>query len=205
MMNLNRQLRQLLCQAGLSENELARRTGVAQQVINRLLSGENTNPKLSTLRPLAQYFDVSISELLGEPRSSATGSMMHSIPFLHDNIWRDDVAWSERLKTGEQVWVDCEPRAALFALRMPDDTMEPQFSAGTLLIFDPHAQAVSGDFVLWKTRPSEVSLRQYFFHEAQQYIKSLNPVSEDYELRACDLNDRYFACLIQSRTNYFAR
>jgi transcriptional regulator with XRE-family HTH domain len=66
MNTLRSNLRYLLDKAELSENELSRRTGISQQIINRMLSGENTNPKIATLTPLAHYFHISISQLIGE-------------------------------------------------------------------------------------------------------------------------------------------
>ena len=63
--NLSTNIRLLLNKKQISENELARRTGVAQQIINRMLSGENQNPKLATLIPLANYFMVSLNQLIG--------------------------------------------------------------------------------------------------------------------------------------------
>ena len=66
MNKLSTNLNHLLHNADISENELARRTGIAQQIINRILSGENKNPKISTLNPLANYFGVSIRQLIGD-------------------------------------------------------------------------------------------------------------------------------------------
>lgn len=37
-----------------------------QPTIHRILTGESTEPRLSTLKPLADYFGVSVSELRGE-------------------------------------------------------------------------------------------------------------------------------------------
>lgn len=59
-------LRNLMLNAKISEYELAKKTGVPQPSINKILNGKNTNPKISTLRPLAQHFMITISELIGE-------------------------------------------------------------------------------------------------------------------------------------------
>jgi len=66
MDNLSKNLVHLIKKANLSENELARRTGVPQQVISRIARGINKNPKITTLTLLARYFGILTSELLGE-------------------------------------------------------------------------------------------------------------------------------------------
>jgi transcriptional regulator with XRE-family HTH domain len=47
----------------ISENELARRTGVPQPTIHRVLSGRVADPRDGTLRPLATFFGVSVEQL----------------------------------------------------------------------------------------------------------------------------------------------
>lgn len=43
-------------------NELARRTGVSQSTITRVLTGEVEEPRSSTLAPLANFFDIEVSD-----------------------------------------------------------------------------------------------------------------------------------------------
>ncbi|MGJ3494800.1 helix-turn-helix domain-containing protein [Piscirickettsia salmonis] len=48
-----------------SDAELARVTGVPASTISRLLNKESSNPTVSNLLPLANYFHVSLDQLLG--------------------------------------------------------------------------------------------------------------------------------------------
>jgi transcriptional regulator with XRE-family HTH domain len=50
----------------ISENELARRTDVPQPTIHRILTGESRYPTPKTLKPLADYFGVSMAQIWGE-------------------------------------------------------------------------------------------------------------------------------------------
>ena len=52
-LSLSSRLKKLLTNANISEAELARRTGIAQPMVNRLATGKNKNPKLETLKPIA--------------------------------------------------------------------------------------------------------------------------------------------------------
>ena len=49
----------------LSSSELARRTGVAQPIIYRLMNGNTCNPQILTVKPIADYFAITIDQLLG--------------------------------------------------------------------------------------------------------------------------------------------
>ncbi len=59
-------LTELMAREQLSDNDLAARTGVPQPTISRIKSGESRDPRDSTLRPLAEYFRISISQLRGD-------------------------------------------------------------------------------------------------------------------------------------------
>jgi transcriptional regulator with XRE-family HTH domain len=56
-------LRFLLTESGISENDLAEQTGVPQPTINRILRGLSRDPRDGTLRPLAEFFGVTVEEL----------------------------------------------------------------------------------------------------------------------------------------------
>lgn len=56
-------LRTLMAVESLSENQLSRNTGVPQPTIHRILSGRVSDPRDGTVRPLADYFGVSVEEI----------------------------------------------------------------------------------------------------------------------------------------------
>ncbi|HRX70981.1 MAG: helix-turn-helix transcriptional regulator [Candidatus Competibacteraceae bacterium] len=56
----------LMDRAGLTDNELSDRVGVPQPTISRIRNGAIRDPRDSTLRPLAQYFGLSVSQLRGD-------------------------------------------------------------------------------------------------------------------------------------------
>jgi phage repressor protein C with HTH and peptisase S24 domain len=63
MNNVADNLRSLMRTEELSENQLSRNTGVPQPTIHRVLSGRVADPRDGTLRPLAEYFGVTVEEL----------------------------------------------------------------------------------------------------------------------------------------------
>lgn len=207
MHKLSKNLKNLLSNAKISENELARRTGVSQQIINRILSGENKNPKIATLNPLASYFMVSISQLIGdEVFNQATLSTVHhgwrEIPIIDYELLAKAPLHELMMLSKEKLLVDVKASNKVFAIKMYDDSMEPKFSKGTLLIFVSNKKPANGDFALFMLPNDKIIFRQVVIKNNKFYQKSINPNSENYKLTP--LNDELKCCglLIQSRTDH---
>lgn len=56
-------LRELMTRAGISENRLSLKTGVPQPTIHRILNNRVADPRDGTLRPLAEFFGVTVEEM----------------------------------------------------------------------------------------------------------------------------------------------
>jgi len=50
--------------------DISKATGIPKANISRLLNDKTSNPTLNTLIPLARYFDISVSDLIGDEVSS---------------------------------------------------------------------------------------------------------------------------------------
>lgn len=68
-LNMNKKLADVLSHLmhikGINSAELARLIGIGQPVIYRLMTGVTANPQVFTLKPIADYFHISIDQLLG--------------------------------------------------------------------------------------------------------------------------------------------
>lgn len=62
-------LKQLMFTHNLTESQLAKSTGVSISNLSRLLNNPYCNPTINTLIPIAQYFNVSVSELIGDNKA----------------------------------------------------------------------------------------------------------------------------------------
>src|SRR3989338_4638201 len=102
MASLSTNLKTLMGLAKINASELARRTGIAQPIIHRLSTGQNTNPKLATIKPIASYFTVTVSQLIGEnalPNDptyavNMAQSGFNRVPLI---TWKDAIKWQEVL------------------------------------------------------------------------------------------------------------
>lgn len=65
MDNLARTLTNLMAVNKLTSSELARKTGISQPVIYRLMTGSTENPQILTIKPIADYFGITIDQLAG--------------------------------------------------------------------------------------------------------------------------------------------
>lgn len=59
-------LRALIARKNISENRLAMETGVPQPTIHRVISGKSSDPRDGTLRPLADFFGVTVEQMRTE-------------------------------------------------------------------------------------------------------------------------------------------
>ncbi|MCP4229507.1 MAG: helix-turn-helix transcriptional regulator [bacterium] len=67
--NLAKILRDLI--GNRSTVEVAKEAGVSQQVISKILTGKSINPSVKVLEKLAEYFNVTIEQLIGDEEITA--------------------------------------------------------------------------------------------------------------------------------------
>lgn len=195
-------LKILLKHRKLTVSELSRHTGIVQPVIYRMTTGETDNPKLSSLLPIADYFNVSISQLIGEEplatTHQGTSQKISTIPLL---TWTDAYDYKNAsLHVQKNITASGLSQDA-FALIMPDTSMEPMFQRGSLLIFDPMVEPQDRSFVLVQLEETQTPVfRQLIIDVNQRYLKPLNPDLNLFKMRLLNKNDSILAVLIESRS-----
>jgi SOS-response transcriptional repressor LexA len=69
-----------------------------------------------------------------------------------------------------------EEGAFAITLEDSDDSMEPEFKAGSVLIVNPNKQAKSGSFILARAKTgAPLTVKQLMIDAEQQYLKPVNP------------------------------
>jgi len=63
-LKLSKNLKKIRMEKGLSQYELAKRTGLTNSTVLRLETGEMNNPALKTLLTLCKELDITINELV---------------------------------------------------------------------------------------------------------------------------------------------
>ena len=207
---LSENLKALMWEVGITVTELARQTGVGQPVIHRMASGETDNPKVGSLRPIAKFLNVTISELLGDaplPEERFKGShnpyyrSWSKLPLLS---WEQAAVWPERKLPSEiESYISTEAIVSekAFAVKMEDSTMLPRFSEGSILVIEPTIMPRNNDFAAVVVgNESKMQFKQALYDSEDLYLKPLNP---DFQIRNVGKNYRILGTMIQALIEYY--
>ncbi|MCD6045732.1 MAG: peptidase S24-like domain protein [Gammaproteobacteria bacterium] len=210
MSKLSTVLKALMHDVGITVTELARQTGVGQPVIHRMASGETDNPKVGSLSPIAKFFGINISMLVGDEPLSPTrfaGSYnpyyrsWSQLPLLN---WEQCVAWPEKHLPAEicsTISTESNVTDKAFAVRMEDHTMEPQYPKDTLMVFEPSIAASDKDIIAIHVEgQNKIQVKQLMLDGKDVYLKPLN---SDFEINRVDKPYRILGVLVQSLTEYY--
>lgn len=183
-MSLSQRLKQAREQAGFSQRELAKRSGLSQQLISKLENGliESTSEAFA----LAEALQVDPRWLgtgKGRPRSKdnvADGpDIMAHVPLVSwvaAGSWRDVV---DPYPVGEgESLVPVTRRVGknAYALRVQGDSMEPVFPDGSIIIVDPDVEPRQGSYVVVRLDDAEqATFKQLVVDGGARYLKPLNP------------------------------
>jgi SOS-response transcriptional repressor LexA len=196
-------LQRLMRARNISEAELARQTGTPQPTLHKILSGKTENPRASTLKALADFFDISMDELL-------TGEIITQRNSLHNTIQSIPIiSWDECIDNFNFVnsltptnwchWTVCETLSKNAFALISKPSMEPRFPKGTILIIDPNTKPVDGDFaIVHYPNTSEATLREFSIDGPIRLLLQINGNGEQSNLD----NIKILGILIKSIFSY---
>ena len=172
-------LKKLLYLANVTPTELSRRTGIKQPIIHRLIVGENINPKLATIKPICDYFMITVSQLIGEENIGAAWDGLTSckhegwegVPIIS---WNQIAFFPLGEDYSEYVFVDSEVTPEMFALTIPDESMEPVFLKNCKIVIDLNQSPSELDYVIARISCNIFSIRQIIIISDKKYITPVN-------------------------------
>ena len=179
-MSFNERVRQRRLELGLSQAELGRLAGVPQSTIGQIENGRN---KISTkilelanaLQTTAEYLvNGAKSKAQGLSNITATGFHLSRVPVIswaQAGNWRD----IEYYDSNDMEYVQTvKPIEGGFALRIHNDSMQPEFTDGDIIVIDPHAPQDAGSYVV-AIHDNQAALRKLVLDGTTPYLKPLNP------------------------------
>lgn len=136
----------------INEATLARETQIPQATLHKILSGKTSDPRISTLKILADYFKTTLDDLYSHDMNQGIHEKKsaNSIAIIS---WQDCLNSSEIIKplttNNWDSWlvVDSVLHESSYALSSKP-CMEPRFPRGTILIVDPETSPDDGDLVI---------------------------------------------------------
>ena len=201
-------LNYLLNKAGISEAALGREINIPRATINRIVSGRTPDPRASTLGAIAEYFNVTVDQLLGkQPLFDNTGLSTKSRSYTSIPIieWNDINNWEQVLESikpdNHFSWILTDPNIddGKFALTVKGESMWPQFQENTILIADPTRKPKNRDFVVvYIKKNDEILFRQLIVEGKYRFIKAINKMFPTIQLQDCD---KVIGVIIQTRNN----
>lgn len=171
-----------------TQTALAKKSGVAQSTIGRILRGE-VDPQSGNLERIAKTFNISLAMLAemgqeGEPLAEASDDLKsversERVPVIS---WSQAGSIADPLVNpqpgGGEEWMP-RPKYSgdrTFALRVRGESMEPGYQHGDIIFVDPDVAPVHGkDVVVRLGDRSKVVLRRLVVEDELEYLKPTNP------------------------------
>lgn len=198
---LSQVLQELVLAKNLTISELSRRISVPQPTLQRITTGKHTRPHKKTLMAISEYFGISLEQLCGlEPipwLKQRTSLKINKIPLLDITEVTNE---RSNIASSEFVVTDLNISKSSFALRMPDESMEPLIQKGSMLIIDPEKAPQYKSFILVTLKNfSAILVRQLIKDANNCYIRALSQDFEQINMIQLSPNDTILGVVVEVR------
>lgn len=160
-MDLGKKIRAHRDELGLTQAELANKLGLTYSSVSQWESGRAT-PRTPILRQLADLFDTTVADLMGEDATetaiSGTSRMVPLLGFAHMGEPCDEGNLADEVEVPASI-ADAHPRA--FMVHAQGGCMDNRFPHDALLLVDPDMEPVNGQPVLAETSDYGAVVRNY--------------------------------------------
>ena len=160
-MDLGKKIRAHRDELGLTQAELAEKLGLTYSSVSQWESGRAT-PRTPILRQLADLFDTTVADLMGEDAAEAaisgTSRMVPLLGFAHMGEPCDEGNLADEVEVPASI-ADAHPRG--FMVHAQGGCMDNRFPHDALLLVDPDMEPVNGQPVLAETADYGAVVRNY--------------------------------------------
>ncbi|MBF0146111.1 MAG: helix-turn-helix domain-containing protein [Magnetococcales bacterium] len=194
---LNERIKQARKHAGLTQKELADKVGISQTAIHKLEGGGSRSSRKTISIALTCgvdpiWLDTGRGEMALSGTSSysthedhdhASGEFQRTFPLIAripliswDELAKFCGASKEDFNPEVISWIPVAPKASerCFAMKVPDDSMEPEFSEGEIIIIDPTREGSHNQFLVAHEGNNRPTFKQLIHHSDHRYLKPLN-------------------------------
>lgn len=160
-MDLGKKIRAHRDELGLTQAELADKLGLTYSSVSQWESGRAT-PRTPILRQLADLFDTTVADLMGEDATEAaisgTSRMVPLLGFAHMGEPCDEGNLADEVEVPASI-AEAHPRG--FMVHAQGGCMDNRFPHDALLLVDPDMEPANGQPVLAETADYGAVVRNY--------------------------------------------
>lgn len=181
-MFLQTNLEYLLHARRTNPSRLQQEEGIPQPTVHKILKGRSTNPRHDTLKKLADWAGVTVSDLVEKDLRNTTTTTRDNTQDLNPQPYDNNTSripknartvpiistvqagnWREAVEHGVlgYVMTFLDLSEQIFALRVEGDSMEPDFKPGDTLIIDTLVSPRPGGYVVALNARGEASFKKY--------------------------------------------
>lgn len=200
-------IRRLMSCSKMSEADLCRGVNLPQTTVNRLLSGHTTDPRVNTLVAIAQFFEVSLEQILGFealiPNNLGISTRGCILPIVN---WNNLSNWLyNKLEISNELhhWVKTERNfnEHSFALPAPASCSQVFGEDGVLLMNRLQSDEIEDGKILLLEQNNEFFLRKVLREGSQWFAKRL---FSPYEITLLSENVTFHAYMVEVRNEKIA-
>lgn len=207
-------LKKLMHETKTNAAQLSKNTGLSFTTVRRMASEDDSNPTYSSLKKIADFFGIKPAQLIGdealasdfEPEYMPDIKNWSSVPIIlreESPNWLQDIDQIKANKNIKYVMSDLALTESVFAILADDESLEPKFSKGTILIFDPERKPSNKDYVLLLLKDRKIpQIRQILMDGPDLFCRTINPSFDKGELMTLDKATKPLGVLIQAKSNY---
>jgi SOS-response transcriptional repressor LexA len=197
-------IKRLMAAKGLNEATLAKKTSIPQPTLHKILSGKTADPRVSTLKLISEFFNISLDAVIYTPPHEQFDLAINGVRRQTKHIpvisWQQAVDATSFLTTlapsNWEDWQIATVKSEQVISLVSKISMEPRFSKGTLLMLDLNAKPIDGDLVVVHyPNTDEATLRQLFLDGP---VKRLNSLNQEHDGDILDDNIRILGVVIQA-------
>ncbi|EIR5399578.1 helix-turn-helix domain-containing protein [Salmonella enterica] len=180
----------LMSQKGIANvTELAKQIRIPQPTMHRLLSGDVKEPKYALLKQIADFFKLSVQELVEtdllrtvssesiEPTKVGT-LRFTEVPIIGGAQLGNGGHWTNMqypvgFGDGYINWPTRDPDA--YAVHCTGDSMKPRIKDGEYVVIEPNHQFLPGDEVLVVTKDERAMVKTFLYErDGEVMVMSIN-------------------------------
>lgn len=170
---LSKNVNRLMENEHISASELGRRINLPASTIKKIRNCDAPNPTVATLLPIARYFSLTLSQLVGDENMPyhAIHGTLQKIPVLS---WEEVISHTQNpVRISKTMSLDPPESPSAYALVVEQNNLD-NLSEGTVLIVNPEIKPKHLDLVIaHKAGQTSVCVKQWIDELGEVYLKPL--------------------------------